>query len=405
MADKKERKLTDEELAQANKEMDDALDFGGSGTDDVLRGAGGQVEDNDDKDPEDKPWDEGDDEDKEEEQSDDDQKADETDDEDEEVATKDSEESTEDDDESSDDGAPTYTLDGKKYTAEEVAADPELLGKMTTHYNQVGNLQKLLDGERETLSSKDEAIAQLEAEKRQIQDEWTRLKMAQEAAQNQPAAEETKPAQRPSTKVLTEHFKPILDQMKEDGRLSEDEIDEHSGLVAEYLFDTIQTRSTVEEVAKYFAKEIDEIKRFIQPAIQTWSRDEAVRADASTQKEAAGLEGYEDLESPENWESLKQYITKKIANSPKNSDGSPQFDPIFDAETMREQWDAMQGATIRKALGAAKAAAEKQKKEDARKAGGSASGGGKAPAKKPKPKKPLTESDEALDWGDGRYAG
>ena len=404
MADKKEQEQLDEEAKQIALEMDDALDFGGSGTDDVLRGQGGAVEEEKEDDSGDKPWDEGDEAGKEEEQSDE-GKADEAKDDDEEVATKESDESTEDADEASDDGVPTYTLDGKKYTAEEVAANPKLMDKMATHYNQVGNFQKLLDEERGTNTSKDEAIAQLEAEKRQIQDEWTRMKMAHEAEANKPAAEEAKPAERPSTKVLTEHFKPMLEQMKEDGRLSEDEIDEHSGLVAEYLFDTIQTRSTLEEVVKHFVKEIDGIKQFINPAIQTWSRDEAVRADASTQKEAASVEGYEDLESPENWESLKEYITKKISNSPKNSDGSSQFDPIFDAETMREQWDAMQGATMRKALGAAKAAAEKQKEEDAKKAGGSASGGGKAPKKRPKPKKPLTDSDEAMDWGDGRYAG
>lgn len=403
MADKKEHTLTDEELAQANKEMDDALDFGGSGADDVLRGAGGKVEEDNDDDSGDEPWDEDGAEDKEEERPKD--KADETEDEDEEVATKDSEESTEDDDEASDDSVPTYTLDGKKYTAEEVASNPELLGKMTTHYNQVGNLQKLLEQERGNLSSKDEAIAQLEAEKQRIQDEWVRAKMALDAEAGKQPVKETPPPARPNTKVLTEHFKPMLEQMKEDGRLSEDEIEEHSGLVAEYLFDTIQTRSTLEEVAKHFAKEIDEIKRFINPAIQTWSKSEAVRADQSTQKEAASIEGYEDLESPENWESLKEYITKKITNSPQNSDGSPQFDPIFDAETMREQWDAMQGATMRKALSAAKAASEKQKKEDARKAGGSASTGGKTPKKKPSLKKPLTDSEQALNWGDGKYAG
>jgi hypothetical protein len=401
MADKKEQEQLDEAAEQAAKEMADALDFGGDGSDEVLRGAGGRVEE--DK-PEDKPWEDDSEEKQEEEQSDEEQKADETEEEDEEVATKEPEESTEDAEQSKD-GVETYTLDGKKYTAEEIAADPKLLGKMTTHYNQVGNLSKLLDEERGNLTSKDEAIAALEAEKQQIQDEWVRAKMALDAEANKSPVEEAKPVERPSTKVLTEHFRPVLDQMKEDGRLSEDEIDEHSGLVAEYLFDTIQTRTTVEEVAKYFAKEIDQIKQFINPAIQTWSREEAIRADASTQKEAASLEGYQDLDSPENWESLKEYITKKIANSPKNSDGSPQFDPVFDAETMREQWDAMQGAAMRKALAATKAAAEKQQKEDARKAGGSAASGGKTPKKKPKPKKPLTPQEEALDFGDGKYAG
>jgi hypothetical protein len=393
MADKKEQIIEDQEFEEKElkEQHDAALDW-----------------DDSTKNPEgDEPW-EGEEEDAKEESKADDEEAAKKDDEPE-VATKDDEESTDDDD-----SPATYTLDGEKYTAEEVAANPELLSKMTTHYNQVGNLNKLLDEEREAKSEQAKAIEQLEAEKQAIEREWVAKKMADEAkaakAADEPEAAEPPP--RPANKVLQAQLKPYIDQLKADGRLTDDEIDEHSGLISEYLFDQVNQTTLINKVAaaalakiEEQAKRIEQIEHFVNPAIQTWSKEQAQREDVNIQKEAAAIEGYDELNDPENWEKLKKYISDKIATSPKDSEGRPTFDPIFDAETMAAQWDAMNGPVTRKALAELKRRAEAEKKEEAKLAGGSASSGGKKPKKKQKPKGPLTPQEEAMDFGDGRYAG
>jgi hypothetical protein len=337
-----------------------------------------------------------------------------------EIATKEEEESTDDGDDdvvasTDDDGVTTYTLDGKKYTAAEVASNPELLSKMATHYNQVGHLNKLLDEEREAKSKQAEAIAQLEAENKAIESEWVKRKMAEDnaaAKAAEEAKEEIEPTPRPSNKVLQAQLKPYIDQLKEDGRLTEDEIDEHSGLIAEYVYDNANMTNLINKVAAAAlskidaqTKRIEQIEHFVNPAIKTWSREQAEKADVEIMKKAAAIEGYKELEDPANWEKLKKYVSEKIAASPKDSEGNPTFDPIFDAETMAAQWDAMNGPTTRKALAELKKRAEDAKKEEARLAGGDSSSGGKKPRKKSKPKGAPTPQDEALDWGDGRYAG
>ena len=398
MADTKEQKedhgFSDEELKEQH---DDALDW----DEDVSKDQDG-----------DEPWD-GEEKSSEEEGKADDEVAVEEEEEKPEVATKDDEESTDDEDDAEEG---TYTLDGKKYTAAEVAANPELLKKMATHYNQVGNFQKLLDEERKAKSEQAKAIEQLEAEKAAIEREWVAKKMAEENDARKAAAKASdkpaEPAPRPSNKVLQAQLKPYIDQLKADGRLTDDEIDEHSGLIAEYVFDTAQQNQLINAVAAAAMKRIEEqtkrieqIEHFVNPAIKSWSREQAEREDVEVQKQAAAIEGYDELNDPENWGKLKKYISDKIATSPKDSEGRPVFDPIFDAETMASQFDAMNGPVTRKALAELKKRAEAAKKDDAKKAGGSASSGGKKPEKRQKPKGPLTPQEEALDFGDGRYAG
>ena len=320
------------------------------------------------------------------------------------VATEEAEESTEE--VVDEDGDVTYTLDGKKYTAEEISSDPKLLAKLATHYNQVGHHQKLTDEQKGLVTERDAQIVQLEAEKQRIEQEWTRKKMEEDFAQRKAAetkAEEPAP-ERPSSELLKTNLKPYLAELKEAGRLTEDELDEHSGLISEYIYDTMETRNIIQEVAAYFAKKIENLEGFVNPAIETWDREQAIRADVSVQKDAAAIEGYEEIADPEQWEKLKAYITSKITSSPKDAEGNPLFNPVFDAETMAEQFDAMQGKDLRAALGAKKKQAVAAKKADAKKAGGSSSGGGKIPKKKPVAKKPKTESEDAMDWGDGRYA-
>jgi hypothetical protein len=390
------------EQEQLDQEVADALDWDGAGAEDSLGSYG----------DEDEPWADDADESKEEQAK---EAAEEKEEADAEVATEDDKESSESDDAEEDgaevdeDGVATFTLDGKKYTAEEIAADPKLLSKMATHYNQVGNFQKLLDEERTNVSARDEQIAQLELEKQKIEREWIARKMAEENKRQQAAAEPApEPPPRPSTEVLKTQLKPYIEQLHKDGRLTEDEVDEHSGLIAEHIYDYANITKVIQEVAAQAFNRIEQIEQFVNPAIQSWDAEKAVREEETVHQQAAAIEGYEELADPETWESLKKYISDKIAASPKNSDGRPTFDPVFDAETMAEQFDAMQGKTLRKALAEQKKRAEKQQKEDAKRAGGSATTGGKSPKKKPKKKGAPTPHDEALDFGsgqDGRYAG
>jgi len=379
---------TDEQLEQ---EAQDALDFGGGG-----------VEDN-------RPWDQEEEEvvednadDGEEQEADDEEVAEEEDAE-QDVATE-----SDEDDGSDEEGSSTFTLDGKKYTAEEIAADPKLLSKMATHYNQVGNFQKIADERNDLIKEREERIAQLEAENRKVMDEWTRNRMLNEQKQREEAEKEAaaaaQPPPRPPADQLKAHFKPHIDQLVEQGRLSVDELDEHSGLVAEYLYDTATTRDLITKVVSHFAQEINSIRGFIDPAVKSWDEEKAVRADAEIQKAAAELEGYDELSDPEIWQQLKQFVADKVMASPKDADGNPTFNPIFDGPTMASMYDAMTGSTLRKALGGKKKKAKQQIESDRRKAGGSATGGGKKPTKRPKPKQPKTEAEDALDWGDSGYA-
>ena len=398
MADLEDKK----EQEEVDQEFEDALDFGGEGSEDS-RGSHGN---------EDEPWEE-DTKETEEEQPET-KAAEEEEEETEEVVTTEDDDksieageaSSDEGDEDGEEGVDTYTLDGKKYTAEEVAADPKLLSKMATHYNQVGNLQKLLDAERTNVSTRDEAIVQLEAEKQKIEREWVGRKMAEEAERREAAEQEqSAPPPRPQTELLKTQLKPYIDQLQKDGRLTEDEVEEHSGLIAEYVYDYANITKLVQGVAAEAFKRIEQIEHFVNPAIKDWDAEKAVRAEKSVHEQAAKIEGYEELSDPENWETLKKYVSEKIAASPKDSKGRPTFDPIFDAETMASQWDAMHGPTTRKALAALKKRAEDEKKSDAKKASGSATTGGKKPAKKQKKKGAPTPSDDALNWGDGRYAG
>lgn len=399
MASKKEQE-------QLDQEEQDALDFSGEG----YENSRGSYSDD-----EDEPWD-GESEEAEEEQEGSEEEADDQEEEDEAETTKDDEESTEDDEEEveadeEEEGSPTFTLDGKKYTADEIVANPELLGKMATHYNQVGNFQKIADERGTELEQLRKKVEAAEADARRVQDEWVRRKMEEDARKAKAAEQESQPAPppRPPTDQLVAQFKPYLDGLKEQGRLTEDEVEEHSGLVAEYLYDTLQTRDLIQKVTAYFAQELDEVKGFINPAIKEWDKEQAIREDAKVQQEAAKIEGYEELADPENWENLKQYIGKKIANSKRDSEGNPLFDPIFDAETMAEQWDAMQGKILRAAVAKQKKTVTKSKKQQAKQASGSATSGGKTPKKRPKPKGAPTPEEDAMDFGsegrDSTYAG
>jgi hypothetical protein len=315
-------------------------------------------------------------------------------------ATDDEEVSTEEGEAESD----FITIDGEKYSLDDLST--EQLKKMATHYNQVSHFQKIAEERDAAIAERERQIQELKDQNRQVMDEWTahQMQREQERLQREQQQLEQQQPQRPSTDQLTTAFKPYLDKLAEEGRLTVDEVDEHSGLISEYLYDTYTRDTRTGEQFKLLQQRLEQLENFVSPAIQKWDEKSAVEHDAAVQAEVASMEGYEDLADPKNWERLKNYVGQKILNSPKDKEGNPLFDPLFDAETMAEQFDAMQGKLLRKALGKKKQNAGEQQNADRRRAGGSASQGGGAPPKKRGKKGPPTPEEDALDFTDKRRA-
>lgn len=310
-------------------------------------------------------------------------------------------ESTEEEEEQE---AGTVTIDGKKYAVNSLT--PELISKMATHYNQVGHFQKIAEERDREIASRDERLRQLEQQNRQVMDEWTAQKMRSEQArlrEEERTLQQTAPP-RPSTAQLATAFKPYIDKLQEEGRLTIDEADEHAGLVAEYLYDTYTRDQKTSELFNNLTQRLAQLEDFVSPAVKSWDERTALERDAEIRKAVSGMEGYEELKDPQKWEELKGYVTRKILNSPKDPQGNPLFDPIFDAETMAEQWDAMQGKVLRKTLSATKKKTQEQIESDRRKAAGSAATGGATPPRKKARKGPLTPEEDALDFTDNRRA-
>jgi hypothetical protein len=298
----------------------------------------------------------------------------------------------------------TVTIDGKRYDVRDLS--PELVKKMATHYNQVGHFQKIAEERDKEIAARDERLRQLEQQSRQVMDEWTAQKMRAEQARLQDEERKIQQAAppRPSTDQLATAFKPYLDKLAEDGRLTVDEVDEHSGLVAEYLYDTYTRDQRTSELFNNLTQRLAQLEEFVSPAVKSWDEKTALERDGQIRNTVSKMEGYEELSDPQKWEELKGYVTRKILNSPKDSEGNPLFDPIFDAETMAEQWDAMQGKVLRKTLNSTKKKTQEQIESDRRRAAGSASTGGAALPRKKGKRGPTTPEEDALDFTDNRRA-
>jgi len=312
-------------------------------------------------------------------------------------------ESTEGEDEL--EASTTVTIDGKKYSVDDLT--PELVSKMATHYNQVGHFQKIAEERDKAIAERDAKLRELESRNRQVVDEWAVHKMQQEQAASRREKEQREQESvipRPSTQQLSTAFKPYLDKLVEEGRLTLDEVDEHSGLVAEYLFDTYSRDQRTSQEFQSLQSRLEHLENFVSPAVTSWDQRTAIERDASIRDAVSKMEGYEELQDPQNWEKLKGYVTQKIMNSPKDAEGNPLFDPLFDAETMAEQWDAMTAKVMRKALAQKRTTAGSEAEADKRRAGGSAASGGQTPRRKAGKKGPATPEDDALDFTDNRRA-
>jgi hypothetical protein len=290
----------------------------------------------------------------------------------------------------------TITLDGVTYEVPEGELGAAFK-KAATHFNQVAHYQEIAD-KRQT------QLEELQQNQQQLLNQFTAMQMAQEQQQQQQqhVAQQPQEEPRPHPEQLRGAFKPYLDALKEQGRLSEDEYEEHQGLISEYLYDSMRQAKAINDIAAYFEQRIQAIEGVAVPTYQSNQVREAQERDQSVWQDVAKLEGYEALADPEEWSRLKEYITNKVLNSKKDSQGNPLFDPIFDTETMAQQYDAMQGAIMRKALAEQKNIAEAAKKKAVGQAAGNAPGGGGAPQGRPKAKSPkeVTPESDALDWSD-----
>jgi hypothetical protein len=300
-----------------------------------------------------------------------------------------------------DDAGETVTIDGEKIPIGDLTS--EQLQKMATHTNQVGHYQKLADERKTELEQYREQLAAAERKNREVMDEWTRFQMQQTQQQDQQQTAE--PVQRPTTEQLRGLFAGQLNAMKASGDLTEDEFDEHSGLIANYMYDSQVTQNVIAQVATTLDQRLQALEGTVPQTAQAVEEQTAERRNRLVQQEAASTEGYEDLSNPEEWNKLTEFIGNKVLSSPKDANGNPTFDPIFDAQTMREQYDAMQGAVMRSALAKAKKEAEQQKRKEADKAT-DAKGGGGPPPKKPTIKQPsdMTPEEEALSFDDPMMA-
>lgn len=276
--------------------------------------------------------------------------------------------------------------------------DPELFKKMATHYNQVGHFQQLAEqraSEIEQIQQQNQAVLNDYVQRQMYEEQQAQLRAQQE---QMGIANE-----RPGGEQLMAQFGPYIKQLHEQGRVSIDEMDEHSGLIGEYLYDQARTAHTLQTGFGIVDQRIRQLEELVIPDLQQRTQQNAVQRDNAVREEVAAMDGYEDLQTPENWERLKAFVADKVVNSPRDQYGNPTFDPIFDGPTMAQMYDAMTGQIMRQAMAKNKEARQATDKVAAQRASGVPASTGNRPAA-PSSKPSMTEESDALDFGDPRKA-
>lgn len=293
---------------------------------------------------------------------------------------------------------PVYTLPGgKKVTQAELAANPELLQNLVTQSNQYTDAQRLAE-ERKL------KLAEVEADRRRLLDQYTEWEMNQRLAAEQPAP--AAPLQRPDTKVLEGIYGPHLDKLVTDGRLSTDQRAEFGNVMSEYMYDQQNNHNLITAIATDGARRLDALESRLSgevvPDLQRRQQQDAVSMDQTVQQNVATRPGYEALANPEEWNRLKLFISEKVNASPRDYEGRPTFDPMFDGDSMAQMYDALTGADTRAMLVALKAKqAEADKLTTAMAGGETAAKAGTPPIKQPSK---MTPEQEAMDFRDPSMA-
>jgi hypothetical protein len=228
----------------------------------------------------------------------------------------------------------------------------------------------------------------------------------QQAAQAQQVGQ-APPPQRPASSAIQGHFAGHLDQLVADGRLSEDQRHEFGNVIAEYMYDHQRTTNMINHAINMGAQRIAELEGQLTgqvlPDLQQRQQSDALAWENHVQQSLAAQPGYESLATPEEWNRLKLFIGEKVAASPRDHEGNPSFNPLFDVETMSRMYDAMMGPELRKQLEAQRAAQEQKSKEAAAMAGGETTARASTPPQQRQPSK-MTPEDEAMDFSDPSMA-
>jgi hypothetical protein len=293
---------------------------------------------------------------------------------------------------------PVYTLPGGvKVKQGDLAKDPKLLGELVTQSNQLSHFQTLAE-------ERNLKLTEMEQANRQLLDQYTQWEMQRKAAAEQQPDQE--PVVRPPAKVLESMYAPQIDQMVTEGRITEDQRHEFGGFIAEHMHDVQILHSMVNAVVDAGRRRFEEIDSSLKgeliPDVERRQQQDAVQADKNVHMDVASRPGYEALAEPGEWNRLKLFIANKVNASPKDKDGNPTFDPVFDGDTMAQMYDAMTGAETRAALQQLREAKEAADKQTTAMAGGETAARAATPPQPPPPE--MTPEDEAMTFSDPSMA-
>jgi len=285
--------------------------------------------------------------------------------------------------------------DGSKMAVPRELATNEQFKKLVTQDHQVAHYQKLAEERQKQL---DELSADRERKRQEAID-----LLLQQQAQQAEQAQQTQQAQqiqRPTPEDVQNTFKPALSQLVAEGRISEVAAEEFGDVLSEYLYDyasTHQRISQLQEAMMQIATALPPPEMF-----QVFEKQRIQSEEAKLLAQVTKREGYEDLSNPQEWQKLKDFVATKIADSPKDQEGNPTFNPVFDTDTICALYDAMMAPTWRAALRKQRTQAEEDSKTATKRAAGDSAS--KASAKPKPPESPMTPELDAMTFTDPRTA-
>jgi hypothetical protein len=285
--------------------------------------------------------------------------------------------------------------DGSKMAVPKELAEHEQFKKLVTQDHQVAHYQKLAEERQAQLD-------ELQKQQDQKRQEAIDILLQQQAAQAEQAQQQqqVQQFQRPPADKIKEHFTPMIAQMQAEGRITEEEAYDHGGLIAEQLFQNALLEQKIAQLEHGMTQVVTAMPT--QEMFDLFRAQQVQTEEAKLLAEVSNRQGYEDLTNPDEWQKLKDFVAQKIANSPKDGEGNPTFNPLFDADTVCALYDAMMAPTWRAAIQKQRAQAEEDAKTSAKQAAGDSAS--KAPAKPTPPKAPMTPELDAMTFDDPKAA-
>ena len=300
------------------------------------------------------------------------------------------------------DGRTLYTLpDGTKCAREDI--DDETFAKMIVGWNQQQHSQRLSEERTAEIQARDQHIAELNAQNQQYVTNWEILR--QQVTLNQQRQNQQQAQQPPPTREqMSAHFAPEIQEMVKSGYVSELEADEHSGLIAGFLYrdgQRDQREAQKDAMIGNLMTRVNQIEGTYGNDLQGRASAHADATMASVRNELTSSddEVLHLLKDDNNWNSLMGYLEEHIAVS--NGGYNPQFNAevlagiFYGMPAIRELTRAQRGRAAEIENG--------RKQVDAKLAGGQGgTGSGKrGPAAKPQTRKPTALEEAGLDDLDG----